>query len=41
MITRSRAGYAYGHLAPDAEERERDLLDAYDAANLRLKEEHR
>jgi hypothetical protein len=22
----------YGHLAPDAEERERELLDAYDTA---------
>jgi hypothetical protein len=29
----------YGHLAPDAEERE--LLDAYDTATMRLKEEHR
>jgi hypothetical protein len=28
----------YGHLAPDAEDRERELLDAYDAAGDRSRE---
>lgn len=31
----------YGHLAPDAEEYERGLLDAFDAARTKVRDEHR